>query len=150
MNKVLVKWSQHFLKECHEMWLCQLVSHNITTTDTNNVCKGRLVTLCMCKYITDFCLTTVQTVSTLFYRKKNSLKEKRYCCDNKLLTIKTYLTTNNVMGRGGKKQHPSANNNVATILTRAWSTFTVFHAVNIKYRYTTWSILKGSHITNPM
>jgi len=91
MNKVLVKWSQHFLKECHEMWLCQLVSHNITSTDTNNVCTGRLVTLCMCEYITEFCLTTSQTVSTLFYRKK-------CCCDDKLLTIKTYLTTNNVMG----------------------------------------------------
>ena len=140
MNKVLVKWSQHFLKECHEMWPCQLVSHNITSTDTNNVCKGRLVTLCMCEYITEFCLTTVQTASTLFYRKKKSLQEKRYCCNNKLLTIKTYLTTNNVMRKGGegggfKRLHPSANNNVVTILTRAWSTFTAFHAMNIKYQY---------------
>ena len=37
----------------------------------------------------------------IILQKKNSLKEKKYCCDNKLLTIKTYLTTNNVIGGGG-------------------------------------------------
>lgn len=74
----------------------------------------------------------------IILQKKNSLKEKKYCCDNKLLTIKTYLTTNNVIGGGGmgKRLHPSANNNVVTILARAWSTFTAFHAMNIKYQYT--------------
>ena len=54
---------------------CRLVSHNTTSTDTNNVCKGKLVTLCMSEYITEFCLTTGQTASTLLYKKK-SPKEK--------------------------------------------------------------------------
>ena len=81
----------------------------------------------------------------IILQKKNSLKEKKYCCDNKLLIIKTYLTTNKVIGGGeGKMLHPLANNNVVTILARIWSTFTAFHAVNIKYRYTTRQILEAA------
>ena len=44
----------------------------------------------------------------IILQKKNSLKEKKYCCDNKLLTIKTYLTTYNVIGGGGDGQEATS------------------------------------------